>query len=133
MGKDTPNRHLNRFSSREDKKSSAEAVYEALGDFLFEKVNLITDTFVTAGSTISTTDYDFSLRVIDTSVRKFMRPDRRLRFRATFYLTNYDKADCYILVPATLDSIVSPVNVSELENYVGLKIKEGLVNHLQSN
>lgn len=117
--------NLNYNSSEDQKREAANAVFEKFSDFLFEKVNLINSAGATSGATTSTTSYVMALRVIDTSVRNFFKPDRKIRFRCSFYLTQPTKADAYILVPATIDSITTPTSVTDLVNYVGIKILSG--------
>ena len=125
---------LNQNSSPQSKKNSSEAVFELLSDYLFDSVNLISGTFAIAGANTSTTTYTTGLRVIDTSQRQFMRPDRKIRFRCSFYLNQPTKALAYIFVPATYDlQTPSPTLISELISYVGIKIDQGEVSLVTKN
>jgi len=127
------NTRLNRFSSTEEKDGTAEIVYEVLGDFLFNQANLINGTFAVSGANTSTSQYKVGLRVPDTSSRMFMSPDRKLRFRCTFYVSGTaEKADLYILTPAVLTDLTAVsggliTNISSLDSYVGIRFNAGEV------
>jgi hypothetical protein len=118
---------LNRFSSTSEKREATEALFDVFSELLFERVNLINGVSATSLDVTDTVNYGMLLRIPDTSVRNFMRPDRKLRFRCTFYLKAPAKADCYILVPATLNSLTSPTQVTDFNRYVGLRILNGVV------
>lgn len=134
MGNDVRNTRLNRLSSKEDKNSVSEIVYEVLGDFLFDKVNFLNQPGLAAsGTTISTTTYDVAVRVPDTSEGKYIRGDRRSRLRTVFYFPNSgaEFADAYILSPCFYPSTVSISggisSLSVFDFYVGIKILSGQV------
>ena len=124
------NESLNRHSSSEEKRAVGEALFDSLSELLFDKVNLISGTFAVSTATVSTTDFMTQLRVIDTSLRQFMRPDRKVRFRCTFYVAGtIEKADMYILVPAVYSSTVLGIvtDMHVLSSYVGIRVNAGAV------
>jgi len=127
-------RQIDYLASTIEKKNASVAMFDDISELLFDRVNLINSGFATAGGTTSTTTYDIDLRVIDTSERKFMRPDRKLRFRGTFYTSGTQaQVDAYILTPAIYNSLVAPTLVTDLSAYVGLKIDAGIVSLVSKN
>lgn len=123
---------LNQNSSQESRKSTSEAVFELLSDFFFDKVTFLTGPGSTPSTaTTLTTDFRTLLRVPDTSTGKYIKPNRKSRFRTLFYVTGgVEAADFYILSPAmyrstTLASDVT--NLNTFDSYVGIRSNAGVV------
>lgn len=123
------NNNLNRLSTPEQKRSAAEAVYELLSDFFFEQVNFLNSPgTVTSGDVTSTSNYGMALRVPDTSKGKYIRPDKKSKFRCLFYYEdNLTNTDGYILSPCVYQSSTAPTNVSQFNSYLGIKVLSGNV------
>ncbi len=119
---------LNKLSSPDEKKSAADAVYELLSDFLFEKVNLLNNpTLSVSANTTNTSTYDITFRVPDTGKGLYLRPDKKSRLRAVFYVNGTaEKADFYFLSPVRFQGVTG-VTFDGLHSYVGIKSVEGLV------
>lgn len=125
-------RHINRDSFPEEKKDVAEAVYESLSDTFFERINFMSYFFseVASGGTTVTGYYQGASRLIDTSEGRLFDTGRNSRMRCTFYTTNLNELDGYLLSPVLYDSFSSLNSISSLDilrAYVGLKFKEGVV------
>lgn len=124
------NQILNINSSKEQKRNSAEAVYEELTDYLFDRIILLNEAGLTTSTSItSTSNYGMALRIIDTSQGKSFRPDKKSRLRFNFYFNNNAaNIDAYILSPAMYPALTpAPTNVSQLNAYVGVKVFDGNV------
>ncbi len=123
---------INSQSSQEDKRNVSEAVYELLSDFFFDKVNFLSESGTTVSTaTTSTTDFRTSLRVPDTSAGKYLRPDRKARFRTLFYCSGgVEAADFYIFSPAMYRSTTLATDVANFntfDSYVGIRSNAGVV------
>lgn len=129
---------LNKQSSREEKKSTSDVVFEKLGDYLFDRVAFVTLIFSEAkqisGSTqvpiTSTTNFGGTSRITDTSEGKYFNTGRESRMRCSFYLENPDDLEGYILSPVVYDSfgsLNSIASLSVLRSYVGLKFMQGSI------
>jgi hypothetical protein len=121
---------LNQTSSQEQKKNTSEAVFDQLTDYLFDKVLLLNNPqLVTSTGNNSTTNYTGLLRVPDTSRGRYVRPDKKSRFRTAFYISGGgNKADAYILTPCVYLSESSPTSFTSMnifDSYVGIKILAG--------
>jgi hypothetical protein len=117
---------LNKFSSNQQKKQAADATFDTISSYLFDKVNLINGAATTSGATTTTTTYNVTNRIPDTSGGQFFRPDRIARFRCTAYiLGSQNNIDAYILAPAVHGSVSSPSYVSDLLGYVGFRVYKG--------
>lgn len=122
---------LNTFSSPENKKNTAESLFDQLGEYLFEKVvylNYIYSDFGSGGTT-STSTLNTASRIIDSSSGRFMRAGRKNRFSCQFYTRSSSKLVGYLLSPATLDSdtLGSITSLSSLDSYAGLKFIDSRV------
>ena len=123
---------LDKFSPREDIDSAKDIIYEALSDVFFERVNFLNnpDTVVSTATT-STTQYRTLLRVPDTTGGKYLRPDKKSRFRSCFYVSGgVENADFYILSPAMYRSasLASDIsNFNTFDSYVGIRCNSGRV------
>lgn len=126
---------LSQGSSRENRKQASEALFDSFSELLFDRVNLINGTFAVSGATTSTSLYKIQLRVPDTSNRLFMRPDKKIRFRCTFYISGTaEEADAYILIPAvitdtsSIDSVNQTIpSLSVFDGYSGIRMNAGAV------
>lgn len=127
---------IRRESSQEAKRSSADAMFNAVSELLFERVNLINGTFIVSQDITSTTNYTVNVRVLDSSERVFMRPDRQIRMRCSLYMggAGAQHADFYIMVPAVLTDTTkitysSPHRLiakpQDLDSYVGIRFNNG--------
>lgn len=143
--------NLNKLSSPEEKKALSEIVYEKLVEYFFEKVNFCTLIFTEAkqlqtytvsldgGGTVdivqevpvtSTSNFSGVSRITDTSDGKYMDVGRDSRMRCSFYLSNPDQLEGYILSPAVYDSYNSLNTISSLNilrSYVGIKFVKGQI------
>lgn len=129
------NRFLNKQSSPDAKKNSAEVIYRNLSDFFFEKVNFISFPFSqslnTDGSEVtSTTNFIGTSRITDTSQGKLIRADRESRLRLNFYCKNPTYASGYIISPLVRNNFTSlnsitQANLEASESYCGVKFVAG--------
>jgi hypothetical protein len=131
---------LNSDSSQEEKQAASEAVFESLADFLFDKINFTSLIFSEAkqidgtGAYVSVTDttnYWGTSRITDTSEGRYLNTGKPSRMRCSFYLSNPDKLDGYILSPAVYDSfgsLNSFDDMNALRSYVGIKFVSGKIN-----
>lgn len=134
--KENNNIGIRRDSSQETKRSSADAMFSAVSELLFERVNLINGTFIVSQDVTSTTNYTVNVRVLDSSERVFMRPDRQIRMRCSLYMggAGAQEADFYVMVPAVLTDatkitysaphrlIAKP---QDFDSYVGIRFNKG--------
>lgn len=134
--KEKNNIGLRRESSQETKKASADAMFSAMSELLFERVNLINGTFIVSENTTSTTNYTVNVRVLDSSERVFMRPDRQIRMRCSLYMggSGAQSADFYIIVPAVLTDTTKITysaphrliaNAQDFDSFVGIRFNQG--------
>lgn len=126
------NLRINRNSSKEDKKNAAEAVYELLADFFFDKVSFISYPFsqVQSGGYTGTTLFNGSSRITNTSDGKFLITNKRSRTRLYFYASNAGKLTGYVLSPVLYDAYTSLNTFSSMDifrAYVGIKIVLGKI------
>lgn len=122
---------FSKLSSPDEKKNNSRAVYETLSDFFFDQAILVTTVFseISDGGTTSTT-YQGASRVTDTSEGRYLDVGKRSRFRTSFYASNPDSLDAYILSPAVYDSFSSLNTISSmniLRSYVGIRILNGSI------
>jgi hypothetical protein len=123
---------LNIFSTKDDKANAAEVIYEVLSDFFFDKVTFLTSPGNSnSTATTSTSNYKTLLRVPDTSRGKYLRPDRKSKFRALFYVSGgVEQAEFMILSPAMYrdDTLASDVaNLDLFDSFVGIKVVGGVI------
>lgn len=127
---------LRRDSSQESKRTSADAMFSAISELLFERVNLINGTFIVSQDITSTTNYTVNVRVLDSSERVFMRPDRQARMRCSLYMggAGAQDADFYVLVPALLTDTTKITysaphrliaKAQDFDSYVGIRFNKG--------
>jgi len=114
---------LNAVSQRVRREVSDD-VFENLSDILFDKVNLLNQPALTTSTDVtSTTTYGMLFRAIDTSGNKYIRPDKKSRFRMNFYFTdNMAETEAYILSPAVHLTTSAPAYPLDMDSYVGVKI-----------
>jgi hypothetical protein len=122
---------ISKLSSKDEKKGTAEAVYETLADFFFDKVSFISYAFseVTNGGYTGSTFRGWS-RLPNTAGGKFLVTDRNSRMRLHFYVKNPTSIIGYILSPAVFDDTTSLNDIASLDilrGYVGLKINLGTI------
>jgi len=127
-------RNLNSQSSPEQKKDVADIVFDRLGDYLFDKISIISFPFTqvtdAAGKYTSTTLYGGESRLTDTAEGKFLAPGKQSRMKCQFYVQNPDHIVGYILSPVVYDSFTSLNTFSSLDvlrAYIGIKINGGIV------
>ena len=125
------NRVLSRDSSREERRGTREALFDSFAELLFDRVNLISAGGAVSGDTTDTSAFITGMRVTDTSEgRKFMSPNRSMRFRCGFYVSGgVEKAEFYILSPlVTSTSIISgPTNMKISDGFVGIHCDAGVL------
>ncbi len=107
-------------------------VFELLGDYLFDKVNLLVSPGISTSTAVtSTTDFSGSLRVPDTSGGKYLKPTKPSRVRTVFYVSGgVEKADAYILTQCLLPSSTFPsplTSTNPFKYYTGIKILAGVL------
>lgn len=127
MEKERINRNLNRFSSREDKKSQSDVVFDNLADALLDRVNYVSNPFSNNGENYTgTSDYRGWSRITDTSKGKFYGAGSPSRMRCMFYLYTPPKVEGYILSPAVYNDTTSLNTItsvsSDIDAYVGIKV-----------
>ena len=127
------NTFLNRESSPDVKKKTREAVFDELSSALFDKVSFVTLIFSEAlnldGTPIvSTTNFIGTSRITDTSEGRYTNAGKVSRMRCSFYVSNANKLQGYIISPAVYDSFSSLNSFSSmslLRSYVGIYFNSG--------
>lgn len=135
--KEKNNIGLRKDSSQETKRASADAMFSAMSELLFERINLINGTFIVSQNTTLTNAYTVNVRVLDSSRRMFMRPDRQARMRCSLYMggAGAQFADFYVMVPALLTDTTKITfsdphrlitSVQDFDAFVGIRFKSGV-------
>lgn len=113
------------------KKENSEFVFDSLSDILFDRILLLNNSsLAVSGATADMESYTPQLRVPDTSGGKFVRPDKKSRFRTAFYVVGgVEEADFFILSPCVYpeESISSFAEMTIFKGFVGVRILRGQV------
>jgi hypothetical protein len=106
---------ISRQSSPEEKRRLGDAVYERLSEVFFDEITFLTapgNTNSGESDITSTTTFNVSARIPDTSNGVYLSHNKPTRFRTNFYIggaaSDMAKADFYILLLATWTSTTAP-------------------------
>lgn len=122
---------ISKQSSKDDIRSTSDAVFDRLGEALFDKINYVSNPFSKEETNIvDTSDYHGVSRITDTADGRFLKVGLSSRMKCSFYLTQYTKLDGYLLSPVVYDSYSSLNTLSStasLRAFTGLRFLDGKI------
>lgn len=131
------NQIISNQSSPEEKRRLSDAVFERLSRAFFEDMTFLTapgNTNSGGSDVTSTTTFNVTARIPDTSNGRYLRHDKETRFRTNLYIggtgADMGKADFYLLLLATWTSTTAPSTAditSVLTSFVGIHSNAGSV------